>query len=327
MSKNILLLFGGGGNEHDISKISSDYLEKCLLGFNVEKVEIKETANWHSQKHGQVTINFQKQLLSIKNEFISSIDYVVPCIHGPPGENGVIQSFLEIIGLPFMGAGSEASQICFNKVSTKLWLDKVGIATTEWMLISSLDEDKTSLKNFLQKHPKVFIKASSEGSSVGCYMADGLNQAIESIQNAKKYGPYVLVEKAVEARELEVSVFEYQGRVWASYPGEIKCPSKFYSYEEKYSQSSQTTTLIKAPNLSNEVVTQIKDYALKAFKLLNLRHLSRIDFFLDENGQVLLNEINTFPGLTPISMFPKMLENEGITFRDFVQDIVNSGPY
>jgi D-alanine-D-alanine ligase len=130
------------------------------------------------------------------------------------------------------------------------------------------------------------------------------------------------MEKRLHPRELEVSVYEYDGRLQISYPGEIICPSKFYSYDEKYSLASQTTTETKASNLTPEIVKTITEYSTKLYYGLKLRHLSRIDFFLD--GQTIyLNEINTFPGLTPISMFPKMMEANGHSFKTFLAQQIN----
>ena len=124
-------------------------------------------------------------------------------------------------------------------------------------------------------------------------------------------------------REIEVSVYEYDGKLQISYPGEIVCPSKFYSFEEKYSQESLTTTETIAKNLTPEIVTKITEYSTKLYHGLQLRHLSRIDFFLEGN-EIYLNEINTFPGLTPISMFPKMMEANGHSFRTFLSQHINS---
>ena len=123
-------------------------------------------------------------------------------------------------------------------------------------------------------------------------------------------------------REIEVSVYEYDGELQISYPGEIICPSKFYSFEEKYSQVSQTTTETKAKDLTPENIKKITEYSTKLYHGLKLRHLSRIDFFLEGN-QIYLNEINTFPGLTPISMFPKMMEANGHSFKNFLSQHIN----
>jgi D-alanine-D-alanine ligase len=126
----------------------------------------------------------------------------------------------------------------------------------------------------------------------------------------------------LNARELEISTYEYKNEIVTTVPGEIVCPGKFYSFEEKYDQKSLTTTELIAPNLSPEVITKMRVYAEKAFRCLKLRHLSRIDFFYTDKGEIFLNEINTFPGMTPISMFPKMMENHGHSYNHFLKELI-----
>ena len=254
------------------------------------------------------------------------VDFVVPCIHGFPGETGDIQSMLELIGLPYLGCGSEGSKLCFNKVSTKLWLSALDIPNTPFLFLSTNNEAAhaqahTAFRNW----GAVFVKAASQGSSVGCYKVTDAAALSEAVNAAFGYSDQVLVEKAVRPRELEVAVYRYNDQLVATRPGEIATPSdSFYSYEEKYSAGSHSTTYLEAPNLSEEQVATIREYALKAFSQLGLKDLSRIDFFLTEDNEILLNEINTFPGMTPISMFPKLLEHHGDNFGKFLEGIIRS---
>lgn len=326
MKKNILLLCGGGGTEHEISLVSSKYIEKILndIGlYNVIKVEIGKDKIFRKLMPGDVRgevveLNFKRQLVG---SHAIDIHIVVPCIHGPPGETGEIQTFFDLIDLPYIGCGPEASIYCFNKVTSKLWFNALSIPNTPFEFLTSM-EDKESAHDLFDRYGKIFVKAASQGSSVGCYQVFKKEELDAALINAFKYSSYVLVEKMVVARELEISVYEYDGAIVATVPGEINCPSKFYSYEEKYDPNSKTTTEIEAPHLSEEVVSRMKSYALKVFTHLKLRHLSRIDFFYTTNGEVFLNEINTFPGMTPISMFPKMMENNGHSFNKFFKDLI-----
>lgn len=326
MKKNILLLCGGGGTEHEISLVSSKYIEKNLndIGlYNVIKVEICKDKIWRilnsDGTYGEaVELNFKRQLVkSLKDD----IHIVVPCIHGPPGETGEIQAYFEMIGLPYVGCGPEASVIAFNKVTSKLWFNALGIPNTPFEFLTSMEDRKRAHELFL-KYGKVFVKAASQGSSVGCYQVFKIEDLDVALTNAFKYSDYVLVEKMVTARELEISTYEFDGKIMATVPGEINCPSRFYSYLEKYNPESKTTTEIVAPGLTTDVVEKMRAYALKAFTHLKLRHLSRIDFFYTDDGEIYLNEINTFPGMTPISMFPKMMENNGHSFNKFFKDII-----
>lgn len=179
------------------------------------------------------------------------------------------------------------------------------------------------IKGFHKLHGEVVVKASNQGSSVGCFLVEKDGDPVETVKKAFGYSPFVLVEKRMKPRELEVSAYEFNGKLQLSYPGEINCPTNFYSYEEKYSKSSETTTETKAKNLTDKTLATITDYSTRLYHGLKLRHLSRIDFFLD-GDEVYLNEINTFPGLTPISMFPKMMEANGHSFKDYLSQRINA---
>ena len=329
--KNILLLCGGSGTEHEVSLVSAKFVEKNLqeIGlYNIFKVEIGRPksndktfhlVNADGSKGLEVELNFKRQLIG--QNFCENIHYLVPCIHGPPGETGEIQTYCELIELPYFGCGPEASLISFNKVTSKLWFNALGIPNTPFSFLTSM-EDAPLAHALFDSHGKVFIKAASQGSSVGCFQVFKKEELNEALKEAFKYSNYVLVEKMVTARELEISTYEFDGEIHASVPGEINCPSQFYSYTEKYDPNSKTTTEIVAPNLKPEVVETMRAYAIRAFKALKLRHLSRIDFFYTDDGKIYLNEINTFPGATPISMFPKMMENNGHSYLKFIRDII-----
>jgi D-alanine-D-alanine ligase len=318
---HVLLLCGGGGSEHEISLLSANFLEsqlKSLADISVTRVELFPD-HWQTNDGRFCHLGMDRQLHF--DNTAQPVDFVVPCIHGFPGETGDIQSMLELIGLPYLGCGSEGSKLCFNKVSTKLWLSALDIPNTPFLFLSTNNEAAhpqahTAFRNW----GAVFVKAASQGSSVGCYKVTDAAALSEAVNAAFGYSDQVLVEKAVRPRELEVAVYRYNDQLVATRPGEIATPSdSFYSYEEKYSAGSHSTTYLEAPNLSEEQVTTIREYALKAFSQLGLKDLSRIDFFLTEDNEILLNEINTFPGMTPISMFPKLLEHNGHVFAEFLE--------
>ena len=312
-SKNILLLCGGGSTEHDVSLVSVKHIKDCLskLPFiNLTTVEMTKSGEWLDDKGQSFNLEAKK------------FDFAIPCIHGYPGETGDIQSYFEMLGIPYLGCNSETSKMCFNKITTKLWATALGVANTPYIFLSDLsDQSLQKAKEFCHKNGDVVVKASNQGSSVGCFLVQKDHDPIDTIKKAFLYSPFVLIEKRLHPRELEISVYEFNGQLQLSYPGEIICPSKFYSYEEKYSQVSQTTTETKASHLTQEQVKTMTDYATKLYYGLKIRHLSRIDFFLD-NENIYLNEINTFPGLTPISMFPKMMEANGHSFTEFLAQII-----
>jgi len=321
MKKNLLLIYGGGGTEHDISIVSSKYLIESINkeDFNIVEVEIAKDASW-VYKEQKVQLDFNKDLVINAQKKIS-IDFVVPCVHGFPGETGDLQSYFELIKLPYLGCNSESSKICFNKALTKLWLDKVGINTTPFIILSEQSTDSISeVKKFFVNEGPLFVKASNQGSSVGCYPLIDIKEVDKILKSAFELSDFVIIEKSIMGRELEVSTFEYKDQVHATKPGEIICPNKFYSFEEKYNKDSHTETFIEAKDLTSEQVKTIQDMAIKAFKTLKLSDLSRIDFFLTNDNKIYINEINTFPGLTPISMFPKMMENYGVKFKDYLSE-------
>lgn len=326
MKKNILIICGGGGEEHDISLTSANYLLQQLRGaqeFNVLDMEITKSGQRLNQRGEELELRRAGELVWKATNQTEKIDFFIPCIHGPPGENGRIQGLFEMMGVPYLGSGPEASQICFNKVTTKLWLKALGIPNTPWVFLDALDEQNlTRATDFFEQHSDVFIKAAAQGSSIGCYHVTDKKELKAKIQQAFQYGPYVLIEKTIHARELEVAVFQTKEGLKASVPGEIVCPSQFYSFEEKYGKNAKTQTHAQAKNLTDKQVQQIQELSLKAFKGLKLRHLSRIDFFLTPEGQIYLNEINTFPGMTPISLFPVMVEATGLGFQTFLTDII-----
>lgn len=325
----VLLLCGGGGSEHDVSLRSANFLEQQLRlidGVSLTRVELFAD-HWQSSTGETCALGLDQQLVLTDangQQRQIKIDYVVPCIHGFPGETGDIQSMLELAQLPYLGCRSEGSKLCFNKVSTKLWLTALDIPNTPYLFLTEQDETSlTAARAALAQWGKVFVKAASQGSSVGCYAAATETELMQAIQDAFGYSEQVLIEKALRPRELEIAVYQYGDELVATRPGEICVPQdKFYTFEEKYSSASHTHTTLEPAGLTEQQISLMQQYALKAFRQLKLRHLSRVDFFLTEDGEIYLNEINTFPGMTSISMFPQMLAHHGHNFTDYLRQLL-----
>ncbi len=327
--KNVLLICGGGGTEHEISLVSAKY----ILGKLEEISEI--TPHYLCiEKDGRRTnlagedceLRKAGEIFNRVTQETTLLDYAIPCIHGPPGENGQIQSVFEMMGLPYLGASSEASINCFNKVTNKLWLSALNIPNTPYLFsYEDSEEEVQRIETFFHDNGEdLFMKASNQGSSVGCFHITKKEEIAPALKEALTLSPYVLIERTIKGRELEVSVFDYRGKTHATYPGEIICPSKFYSYEEKYSSAGHTTTHVEAQGIPQEIREEIKDMAIRAFKGIRLKDMSRIDFFLTDENEIFLNEINTFPGHTPISMFPMMMENSGVKYLDYLRDRITT---
>ncbi|WP_299695427.1 D-alanine--D-alanine ligase [uncultured Vibrio sp.] len=324
---NILLLCGGGSSEHEVSLVSANFLFQQLnsvADFNVVRVEMKEEG-WCLDSGELIYLDIHAQTLRGNNQQ-SKVDFIVPCIHGFPGETGDIQSLFEMAKIPYLGCGSEASNNSFNKITSKLWYDALGIPNTPYLFLSDNTEQAHSqAAQAFENWGKVFVKAARQGSSVGCYQVNQLDELSEAINKAFTFSDQVLIEKSVVPRELEVAAYEIDGKLHISKPGEVIAPNgAFYSYEEKYSEDSHSITEVEASNLTTEQRELIADSARKVFTQMKLRHLSRIDFFLTQDNEIYLNEVNTFPGMTPISMFPKMVEHDGNNFSQFLENCVRT---
>ncbi|KIP69540.1 D-alanine--D-alanine ligase [Vibrio sp. ED002] len=327
MIKNILLLCGGCSSEHEISLLSANFVEQQLNlieNVKVTRVEIKNEG-WVTNQNELVYLDLNtKQLCSDTSSL--AVDFIVPCIHGFPGETGDIQSMFEIAGIPYLGCGPEASSNSFNKITSKLWYDAIGIPNTPYLFLTRNDEyAHEQAQQAFDKWGKVFVKAARQGSSVGCYSVTEKSKLRQAVNDAFGFSEQVLIEKSVKPRELEVAAYEMGGQLHITKPGEVIAPDgAFYSYDEKYSSASHSLTEVEAKNLTEEQVDAILEASQTVFKQMNLRHLSRIDFFLTEDNEIYLNEVNTFPGMTPISMFPKMLQNNGHQFHEFLADCINT---
>lgn len=321
----LMLLCGGESSEHSISLLSANYIQaqlKKITNIDVTRIEITKDGWLEAESKKVCHLDLDKTLRGLGKDI--KIDYVIPCIHGYPGETGDIQSLLEMAKIPYLGCDAQASMLCFNKVSNKLWLDAIDVANTPYKFLTNYNSTNRALaREMFEQTGALFVKAASQGSSVGCFRVDKVESLDAAIEDAFTYSEQVLLEKALQPRELEVAAYQYQGKLHLTPPGEIVCAANsFYTYAEKYSSESQTHTEVVAKDLTAEQLKLIEQYARKAFTHLGLKDLARIDMFLTEDGEVYLNEINTFPGMTAISMFPKMLEYAGVDFSEFLRDAI-----
>ncbi|MCR5535905.1 MAG: D-alanine--D-alanine ligase [Succinivibrio sp.] len=322
--QTILIFCGGDGSEHEISLTSAAFVEKNLLAlgtYQVIKVLIHNHQFFYQDQPGY--FNAQGQFCCAEQCF--KVDCVIPVLHGIPGETGDIQAFLELLHIPYIGCRSESSRYCFNKVTTKLYLNALSIPNSPFAIISAnTQEQRKVATDFFAKYQDVYVKSASQGSSIGCYHVKDAKDLLPRVEEAFKYSAEVIIEKNIIHRELEVAAYTYNGELVTTSPGEIIMPSNvFYTFDEKYSQNSSTTTTVEPKGLKESDLKLINDYARRAFLGLKLRDLSRIDFFLSEEDGVLINEINTFPGMTPISMFPKMLEHHGDSITEFFKQAID----
>jgi D-alanine-D-alanine ligase len=324
--KEVLLICGGGSTEHEVSLMSAEFIYNQLIDWediNLHYVVIEKDGNRRDRSGALCELRKNGQLVYTDKSI--KLDFVIPSLHGYPGETGNIQSVFEMMNLPYLGCSPETSVICFNKVTTKLWFDNLGIPNTPFCYLTSLETDQIQKADiFFKQNSDVYIKASSQGSSVGCYHCNDSEKLHPLLKEAFNFSDYVLIEKTIKGRELEMSAYEFNGEIYVSHPGEIICPNEFYTYEEKYNPQSSTITTPNAKDVSEDIIKEMKRLALLAFKSLKLKHLSRIDFFLADDGLIYLNEINTFPGMTPISLFPLMMEKNGHSFKEWLRSIISN---
>ena len=253
-----------------------------------------------------------------------SVDVMFPVMHGTFGEDGTVQGLLELAGLPYVGAGVLASAVGMDKDVQKRLFAEAGLPIVPFLAVrrSEWERDRAAVIKAVKKKFKfpVFVKPATLGSSVGMTRVKSAHQLGAAIDTAAEFGLKILVEKAVNAREIEVSVLGNDD-VRASIPGEILPHREFYDYAAKYLEQG-TRLLIPAPLTKKQVAT-FQDYAVRAFKAIDGTGMARCDFFLEKKtGKIYINELNTIPGFTSISMYPKMWEASGLPYTKLIDRLI-----
>ncbi len=253
------------------------------------------------------------------------IDVVFPVLHGCNGEDGTVQGLLELAGVPYVGPGVLASALGMDKVYSKIVFEKEEIPQGKYLVCTrkQMERDSDSIAKQVEgilAYP-CFIKPSNAGSSVGVGKAHDRDELIESLFHALKYDRKVLVEEFIDGREVECAVLGNDDPI-ASTVGEVVPCNEFYDYRAKYIENS--SKIIIPANLPEKTISEIRDYAVRAFKALDCAGLSRVDFFVHkETGKVYINEINTLPGFTSISMYPKLWEASGIPYGELIERLID----
>ena len=245
---------------------------------------------------------------------------VFPVLHGPMGEDGSIQGFLEVLKMPYVGCNILSSSVAMDKITTKRVLASAGIPQVPYVAViegENIDEKIAEVETNLT-YP-VFTKPSNMGSSVGISKSENQDELRSALELAFKYDSRVLIEQGVNAREIEVGLLGNKG-VKSSLPGEVVKDVAFYDYEAKYIDNKITMDI--PAKLSEDVIATMRQYAEKAFHAIGGVGLSRCDFFYTDKGEILLNELNTMPGFTQWSMYPLLWENMGISYTDLIEKLV-----
>ena len=334
MKKKITIgiLFGGRSAEHEVSLNSA---KNIISALDLEKyspflIKIKKDGSWvlleDENEVCQVALlpSCQGNLLYIdapKDHSKTSIklDVVFPVLHGTFGEDGTIQGLLKLAQVPFVGASVLGSAVGMDKVIMKRLLRDAGLASAEFLVAK-----KSATPSFEIVVSKLgmpcFIKPANLGSSVGVSKVKNESEYRQALDTAFEYDRKAIIEEFIDGREIECSVLGNESPI-ASLPGEVVTTHSFYSYESKYLDENSVSFDIPA-KISDEVLEQIQKLAVQVFTTLECEGLGRVDFFLKEDGSILVNEINTLPGFTSMSMYPKMWEALGVSSSELVDQLV-----
>ena len=343
---NVALIFGGQSGEHEVSLLSTTSVYKHIdkEKYNVFTIGITKEGKWLYYQGSEDNIqngewenlaneNVEINLLPIGNKEVGivfedgkveKIDVLFPVLHGPYGEDGTIQGLFEMSAIPYVGCGVLASSVGMDKLICKNVFAQIGLPqveytyTTKWQYSKNQELEINKIEDILN-YP-IFVKPANMGSSVGVSKAHDREELIQGIEEALKYDSRVVLEKGINAREIEVAVLG-NDEVKASIPGEIKPAKEFYDYEDKYIDGASTFEI--PPRLEESVIEEIREMAIEAFKGIDGSGLSRVDFFVDrEDGKIYINEINTLPGFTNVSMYPKMWEATGLKYEELIDSLI-----
>jgi len=349
------VIFGGRSGEHEVSIRSARSVIEAMdtSKYDVVPIAISKTGNWLApavsakllpkgtqQRLSARVLGQSKANVTVIGDpsrrglarldptgKAEALDVVFPVLHGTFGEDGTIQGLLEMAALPFVGCGTLASSCGMDKVTMKALFHEAGLAICKhtWLLRSEFERepDKALRRVVKEIGFPAFVKPANLGSSVGVSKASDKKSLAQAIELAARYDRKIMIEEAVEGRELECAVVGNDDPK-ASLPGEYVIhheSARFLDYTEKYSSTGRVEFVVPA-RVSKALIKRIQKMAVEAYKAIDASGLSRVDFFLKPEGQLLVNEINTLPGLTDVSGFPKMWEASGISFSQIIDQLI-----
>ena len=341
--KNVAVVCGGVSSEHEISCVSAGSIMQAIdkTLFNPILIGITKSGRWKllpadtkfeitgtganaKLPHISEEVNNENEIFwSRKGAFVNGknleIDVAFPILHGPFGEDGTIQGLFEMWSIPYVGSKVLASAICMDKSFAKAIFAAAGLKTVPGTVTTNTEVEIPSSITY-----PLFVKPARGGSSRGTIKVKSASELKRAISNASQFDQKVLVEQAIKATEIECAILESGGKYWVSNPGQIKLAEKyeFYDFEAKYLDNSMQ--LVVPAQLDGAVLEQIKDLALRAFKAANCSGLARVDFFYSDKGEIFINEINTMPGFTPTSVYPKLMQQIGISYSELITKLLSA---
>ena len=329
----IFLLYGGKSAEHDISIISAYHIlqEIYYEYYEVLPVYITAEGEWVKGQiiHTKEDIPTLSDLRKVQgeafdyNEFKEEKSVVFPVLHGPNGEDGTVQGLFETLNVPYVGAGVLASAAGMDKIISKILFKDAGIPIVPYETVTTADwaaRPEEVADRIMENLPfPLYVKPANLGSSVGISEVTNEHQLNDAIHYAFEYDHRVLVEAGVNATEVEVAVLGNED-VHTSVVGALVKEDQFYDYDSKYIDNEVKLEI--PADLPKDITNTLREYATKAFIAIDGSGLSRVDFFVTQNFEIYINEINTFPGFTPISMYPKLWEETGLAYGDVIEELI-----
>jgi D-alanine-D-alanine ligase len=341
------ILFGGKSAEHEVSLQSAKNVIEAIDKdkYDVVLIGIDREGHWYlnesshfllhaddpaqiSLKHGNIELamipgSASKQIIPVDGEkSIGELDVIFPVLHGPYGEDGTVQGLLRMANIPFVGADVLGSAVSMDKDVMKRLLHEAGIPQARFLCLSSIDTETIDFEKVESVTGiPCFVKPANLGSSVGISKVHAKEEFKPALIKAFEFDDKVVIEEFMEGREIECSVLGNQNPI-ASLPGEVIPSHEFYSYEAKYLDEEGAKFQIPA-SLPEETIKKIQEMAIKAFKVLNCAGMARVDFFLKGTDKLFVNELNSIPGFTKISMYPKLWEASGISYPDLLDRLIH----
>ncbi len=346
--KKLAVIFGGKSTEHDVSVISAMSILKNLnkRKYEIYPIYINKSGEWFKYTIDEKEIENIKIGNEISNteklenpiEYLKKMDKIFPVLHGLYGEDGTIQGLFELIKVPYVGCKVLASSVAMDKAYTKIIFERAGLEQAKYIYFkyqngkynyidAKLNETQKTQEELIKiieeniKYP-MFVKPSNSGSSVGVSKVKNENELKQALEIAQKYDEKILVEQGINGREVECAVLEHNGKIQTSCIGEVKSAEDFYSFSSKYKNENSKTQI--PATIDKAISEEIQQQAKKAFKAIDGRNLARVDFFIeDKTNKIIINEINTMPGFTSISMYPKLFEQVGISYTELLDRLID----
>lgn len=344
MSKiKVGVIFGGMSTEHDVSIVSGTSVAKKLDTdkYDIFPIYIDNNGEWYKctdiSKRYQVGDKMENiEKIDSVIEYLKQLDVLFPVLHGLYGEDGTVQGLFELLKIPYVGCRVLGSSIAMDKVYAKIVFDRANIKQAKYEYIrrdnneyiyidKQFNEKRCKLKDICKIIDKnlsypMFIKPSNSGSSVGINKANNIEELEEYIEYASKYDRKILIEENLNGKEIECSVLGNED-VKASCIGEIAPAESFYTFDAKYKNAESKLTI--PADINGELSNRVRNTAIKAFKAIDGKGFARVDFFVNEETEdIYINEINTLPGFTEISMYPKLWEQSGLEYSKVLDELI-----